>query len=358
MKILSKPTLLSIIIFFVIMSSYSLNVLAEEKTEGKEVVEENVKKIRIAYFLSPNSVVYKKLLRPWADKVEAESHGKMKVKIYSTITHNSSANDLIEKVRSGAVDAFWGLVGYTPGQFPKTELLELPFITKGITKAEVINQVLDEFYETHLQDEFEDLHVILLHVHAPGTLHLKNNKVKNLADLADLKIRVPNKNLGKLLEKFGITPVNMPLPDVYESLSSRVVDGAAVPFEAIVPTKIYEKANHHISTPLYTTVFAFVMNKEFYESLPGEMKRVIDNNSRKYLVKDMGKAWDEAEKEMKQKVIDRNGTFITLSNSDISKLRLAADELVTDWKKKVKNGDELINSLKQLIEKYSNEYSQ
>ncbi len=357
MKIPSKFILLSIITFFAIILSFNLSVVAIDKKDqqAKEVIEEEGRKIRIAYFLSPNSVVYKKLLRPWANRVEEESRGKIKVKIYSTITHGGSAKDLIQKVRSGAVDAVWTLIGYTPGQFPKTELFELPFITGGTVKAEVINQALDEFYQTHLQEEFKGLHVILLHVHTPGTLHLKNNKIKCLADLEGSKIRVPNKILGKLLKKSGITPVNMPLPEVYTGLSQGLIDGAAAPFEVVVPTKIYEKANHHISTPFYSTVFAFVMNKEYYESLPDYMKQIIDNNSRGYLVKDMGKAWDEAEEEMQQKVVSENGTFISLNNQDIDKLKLVADGLVVDWQKKFRNSDKLVDHLKQLIEKYNNE---
>lgn len=67
----------------------------------------------------------------------------------------------------------WTLPGYTPGRFPRTEVFELPFM---VPSAEAGSQALWAFYEKHLREEYADVHPLVLHVHAPGTLHMARTR--------------------------------------------------------------------------------------------------------------------------------------------------------------------------------------
>ena len=49
-----------------------------------------------------------------------------------------------------------------------------------------------------------------------------------MSDLAGLKIRVPSKNTGRVIEAWGATAVSMPITQVYQSLETGVVDGVLV----------------------------------------------------------------------------------------------------------------------------------
>src|SRR3546814_17136508 len=75
----------------------------------------------------------------------------------------------------------------------------------------------------------------------------------------------------------------MPVPAVPESLARGVIDGAALPYEVALPLKVHELTTSHTEIGgergLYTAVFLFAMNKARYESLPADLRQVIDDNS-------------------------------------------------------------------------------
>ena len=74
---------------------------------------------------------------PWAEKVEKESKGRIKVQIYPSMQLGGKATQLLQQVRDGVVDVAWTLPGFTPGVMPKLEIFELPFLHRS-TQATVM----------------------------------------------------------------------------------------------------------------------------------------------------------------------------------------------------------------------------
>src|SRR3546814_19502425 len=95
--------------------------------------------------------------------------------------------------------------------------------------AEATSQAAHEFYLKHAVGEFGDTHPLMVHVHAPGSLHLRDREVESLADLRGLKVRALTRMTTAALEALGATPIGMPGPHVPESRASGGIDGAALP---------------------------------------------------------------------------------------------------------------------------------
>ena len=121
-------------------------------------------------------------------------------------------------------------------------MFELPFMAAS---AEATSQAVQEFYETHLQDEYEDVHVLMLHTHAPGTFHIRDRAVEEVSDLEGLKVRAPTRVINGALEQLGAVPVGMPVPQVPEALSRGVVDATVIPWEVARPLRVHELVDHH-----------------------------------------------------------------------------------------------------------------
>ena len=99
-----------------------------------------------------------------------------------------------------------------------------------------------------------------------------------------MKIRGGSRVINNMLVKLGASPVGMPVPQVPEALSKGVIDGAVIPYEVAPGLKVHELTKFASETDpkfpaLYTTVFAVPMNKAKYDSLPADLKAVIDKNS-------------------------------------------------------------------------------
>ena len=102
-------------------------------------------------FMAPMSNVWLTMHKPWMDKVEKESGGRIKFEAYPAMQLGGTPVQLYDQARDGVVDIVWTLPGSTPGRFPTTEVFELPFI--GAAKGIVNAQASQEFADTYLKEE-------------------------------------------------------------------------------------------------------------------------------------------------------------------------------------------------------------
>src|SRR3546814_18317726 len=65
----------------------------------------------VQHFLPPASTTRKDFIEPWARKVEAESGGRIKIEIYTSMQLGGKPPALYDQVRDGVVDIVWTLTG-------------------------------------------------------------------------------------------------------------------------------------------------------------------------------------------------------------------------------------------------------
>jgi len=288
--------------------------------------------LRVHHFLPAPAPVPKNFITPWAEKVMEESDGRIKVEVYPSMQLGGKPPALFDQARDGVVDIVWTLPGYTPGRFPGTEAFELPFMP---ARAETTSQALWDFYEKYLTDEFKDVHVIALHVHGPGLLHVKGDGVSALEDMEGLKLRGPTRQTNALLDALGATPVGMPVPAMPEALSKGVIDGTVVPWEVTTPLKVAELVDSHTDFEgprgLYTAAFVFAMNKASYDRLPDDLKAVIDANSGREISKWVGRVMDEGDQPGIAAAEAAGNTIRMLDAEEVARWKAAAEPVIEAW---------------------------
>ncbi|MXN66649.1 C4-dicarboxylate ABC transporter [Stappia sp. GBMRC 2046] len=314
--------------------------------------------LRVHHFLPPQAPVPKNFITPWAEKVEKESDGRIKVEVYPAMQLGGKPPALYDQAKDGVVDIIWTLPGYTPGRFPGTEAFELPFMP---AKAEATSQAAWDFYEKYLQDEFKDTHMIAAHVHGPGLLHVKGEGVHKLEDMQGLKLRGPTRQTTALLEKLGATAIGMPVPAMPEALSKGVIDGTVIPWEVTAPLKVSELVDTHTDFDsdrgLYTAFFVFTMNKDRYESLPDDLKAVIDANSGREVSRWVGRVMDEGDAPG-MAIAEKSGNeIIKLPPEEVARWKEAAAPVVDAWIEDVSakgyDGAAMVEDARAMIAKYA-----
>jgi TRAP-type C4-dicarboxylate transport system substrate-binding protein len=314
--------------------------------------------LRIHHFLPAPAPVPKNFITPWAEKVAKEAGGKLKIEVYPSMQLGGRPPALIDQARDGVADIVWTLTGYTPGRFPRTEVFELPFIAAS---AEATSQAAWEFYEKYLKKEFESVHVIAVHVHGPGLLHVKGNGVQKLEDLKGLKLRGPTRQATALLAALGATPVGMPVPAMPEALSKGVIDGTVIPWEVTTPLKVAQLVQSHTnftgSRGLYTSFFVFAMNKAKYDALPADIKKVIDANSGMSASKWVGRVMDEGDAPGIAAAQAAGNKMITLDAVETARWKAAAAPIADAWVKEMAGkgqpAEAMLTDAKALIIKYA-----
>ena len=313
--------------------------------------------LRFHQFLPPQATIPSKAIMPWAQKVEKESGGRIKVQHFPSMQLGGKPPELFDQAKDGVADIVWTVLGYTPGRFPKSEVFELPF-SSGM--AEPASRAFHEYVEKNAMDEFKDVKVIAVHVHGPGLIHSKD-PVTKLEDLKGVKVRGGSRITNIMLEQLGATPVGMPVPAVSEALSKGVISATTIPWEVVPALKVQQIVHNHTGFAgeqgLYTQTFVVAMNKGAYDKLPADLKKVIDANSGIETAALFGKAMDDGDK-VGMSLAQKAGNKIHMLDAvETQTWRRTAASVRGIWYKEVGakgiDGPKLAAEAEALIEKHS-----
>ncbi|HWV42510.1 TRAP transporter substrate-binding protein [Pseudorhodoplanes sp.] len=311
--------------------------------------------LKLHHFLAPTSNAQVRFLAPWARRVEKESGGRIRIELYPNMHLGGVAAQLYDQARDGVADIVWTLPGLTPGRFPKIEVFELPFVanTSAVSNA----QAVQAFYETQLRDEFKEVHPICVWAHDQGVIHT-TKRVATLADMKGLKLRAPTRLAAEALKALGANGVTMPVMQVPDALSYKVIDGCMVPWEVVPAIKVGDYTKFHAefaaAPVLYTATFILAMNRRRYDSLPGDLKKAIDRHSGQIAAQAAGKMWDDQAATVADAIKERGNTITQIDKAEAERWQKATQPVTDAWLKASKNigGEKLLADAKALLAKY------
>lgn len=315
--------------------------------------------LKMHTFMSPQSHVWLNMLTPWMEKVTKESGGRIRFQPFPLMQLGGTPPQLFDQAKDGVADVVWTLPGYTAGRFPTVEVFELPFL---FTNADAMSRALWDYVQGPGKGDFKDVHVIAVHTHGPGVLHTKDKQIRTLADIKDVKLRAPTRLTNKMLATLGATPVGMPLPQIPEAINKGVISGAMVPWEVVTSIRLPEIVSYHSETDpsfpgLYTAVFILAMNKAKYDSLPADLKKVIDANSGPETSAFLGRTQQAGDPPARKVAADRKNTIYTIPASEMENWRKASQPVYDDWFKEMaaknQDGKALLDQAQTLIRKYT-----
>ena len=316
--------------------------------------------LKVHHFLGPQSVQHTTMLKGWCDAIAKDSHNRLQCQIYPSMQLGGTPPQLFDQAKDGVADVVWTVAGYSAGRFNKSQVFELPFM---MTNAGATSRAAWDFAQKYAQDEFKDVKLLAIHVHGPGNIYTREKPVAKLEDLKGMKLRAPTATIAKMLGMMGATPVGMPVPAVPEALSKGVIDGAVIPYEVAPGLKIQELTKFAAEPDrsykaLYTTVFVVPMNKAKYDSLPADLKAVIDKNSGRELSAKLGSEQAGADDAGKKVFEATPGYKITqIPATELQRWKKASDPLDDAWvasmNKQGLDGKAMLADALALIDKYS-----
>jgi TRAP-type transport system periplasmic protein len=315
--------------------------------------------LRLHSFLPPVANPAKHFMVPWAERIEKESKGRIKVQVYPSMQLGGKAEQLLTQVRDGVVDVVWTLPGFTPGVMPKLEIFELPFLHRS-THATV--SALQDYVDKYMQKDFEPYHVLLVHCHA-GALFMTKDPINKVEDFEGMKLRSYSRTNAWILEALGAAPLQVALPELAPMLSKGTVSGSILPYEIAPSVKMQDLTNYFttLAPPqprLSTAIFTFLMNKQKYESLPPDLRKVIDDNSGRKLAPFAIEVWDRIELDGAQVMRSKpKNKFVQLSDEETAKFKKKVQPVFDRFKKLLDdggdNGAKVLAEVEALEEKYS-----
>ena len=314
--------------------------------------------LKFHHIWNPQAMASVNLITPWCNRIAAESAGKLKCQILPAMSGGGTPQQLVDRVKDGVDDLVITLPGYTAGRFPTTEVFELPFMSNS---AEAGARASWDYINKYSLKEFPGTKLLATWVHDEGYVHTNGKQVKTLADFKGLKMRAPTRQTNKLLAALGASPVGMPLPAIPDAVNKGTIDGFLLPWEVMPSLKLQEMVKFHTETDpsrpaLYSAVFVFAMNQARYDSLPADLKQVIDNNAGPALSQQIGKLWDNSQAAGRKAAQERGNSFYVVPASELDNWVKASAPLFDDWvadmDKRGNNGRAMLAEARELLLKY------
>jgi TRAP-type C4-dicarboxylate transport system substrate-binding protein len=288
---------------------------------------------KLHHFLSELAPSHTAMLVPWAERVEANSGGRIDIEIYPSMSLGGRPPELIQQARDGVVDLVWTVNGYTPGLFPRTEVFELP--TVYVNDPGATNLAMREMFDEYLAEEYGGVQVMFLHVHAGNGIHTVDKEIRTPADAAGLNLRTPTRTGAWAIEALGANPVAMPVPDLPQALARKTVDGALIPWEVAAPLRLQEQTDYQIEgadlSRFGNTTFQVSMNLDRWNGLPDDIKQAFTDASDEAWLAEVGRIWRKNDDDVIAIFVAAGNTHVVLTEEETSAFEAALAPVVDRW---------------------------
>ena len=259
--------------------------------------------------------------KEWCTMLEQKTSNKVKCNYLPRAV--SAPPGTFDAVRNGLADLSFTVHGYTAGRFATTQFVEVPFLGDS---SEVTSVAFQRMYVKNpaIADEHKGVKVLTVFTHGPGIVFNTKKPVAKMEDLTGMKWRIGGGMVNEISKALGMNVTLKPAPESYELLSTGVMDGTLFPAESVEGFKIDKVIKYATLFPggLYNTSFVFMMNQAKFDSMPADVKKVIDEMSGEFAARMIGRGWDK---------VDRRGmAFMQANGVQFTKADPAFVKAVTD----------------------------
>jgi TRAP-type transport system periplasmic protein len=309
--------------------------------------------LKYSNWLPVGQVMRVNVVEPWIAEVEKVTNGRVKIDTMPKVVGTVAAQ--FDVARDDQADITIFVNGYTPGRFDVSEVAELPFMSDN---AEIYAPVVSRFYQKQLAQygEYKGIHPLSVFVVGTGQLFNKKHPVATMADLKGLKLRSPQPGVTQSLALVGAVPVSKPISEMYELLSSGVLDGTLLVPESVASFKLLDSLPYATIIPgaLYNTILTLAINEDKWNSLRKEDQDAITKISGEVFARNVGHAYVVGDQSTWDAYKKAGRTIETASPAFVAELKAALKPVEASWiekakKKGVAQPEKLIEALRAEI---------
>ena len=305
-------------------------------------------KLKLAFFSSDRSLLYRAAIKPFVDAVNAEARGVLAIDVHFSGALGKDPTQQVHLILDGAADIAFVVPGYTPGRFQDNEVLELPGLFRDTREATV---VFTRLLAAKVLTGYEEFVIIGALAGEPQTIHTRA-PVEFLSDLRGKTIRVNNLMEAEALGKLGMLPVLIPVNQVSDAMIGGKIDGAAVPPAMLFEFGIGRAASHHFLLHTSVAPLTVLMNWKKFESLPTQSQDTIRKYSGEWAAAHFIESYDAANSQSAEKLrSDPRRNWVIPSQSELDTAAKVYKAVVDDWLAKTPRNSELLKTVETEIAK-------
>ena len=269
------------------------------------------------------------VLDPWAEDVREATGNTVGVEFHPE-QGLSTAAETYANVAAGGQDIGWALQGYSPGRFPATGVVEMPFVFGSAAEGTAALWALYEEFEA-LRGEYSDVKVLGLWTTGPGDLWLVDGAASVVADLAGLTLRSPGPVQAAAIRALGAVPVIMAAPDMRAAIDAGEIDGVLTVDTALATHNLVDVIESGAECRCYVLAGFLVMNLDTWDSLSPDQQAAIDDVSLRTVSAAAAGFYDRAGITAAQENAEAGIVKTRLDDDQLEEWKQATRSVVDDW---------------------------
>lgn len=281
------------------------------------------------YFPAPS--MQSKVCEEFIKDIEQKTKGQVKFKYFPGGTL-LTAQRMYDGVVEGLADIGFSNIEYTYGRFKATEILVLPH---GFPTVWVSVHVVNDFYRKYRPKEWDNVRVLSFHTCPLYNIITVKKPVQKLEDLKGMSLRAIGV-VAKTVSALGGTPRTVPMAEAYDALTKGVIDGLMTPIETLETWKFAEIAKYVTEIwPIgQVNVFYLIMNKNTWDKLPSDVKKVFEEYP---FEEKLAMMWNEIDIRGRRYGTEKGVKFINLSQEEINRWRERIKPVVDEYVAKMES---------------------
>jgi TRAP-type C4-dicarboxylate transport system substrate-binding protein len=328
---------------------------AESEAAPQETSKPFVLKFTCPWPPASDPMVKRKVL---AARVAERSGGKLKIELYG-VGQLCDPKENFEAVQTGVADIGHVISSYTPGLFPRSQLLESPVFPMPRKNPWVVSYKVMSELAPKINPEFERNNVVPSGLYwLGGVVQIFSKKpLLKVEDFKGVKISCISEVHSNCLKRLGFSPSMIPGAETYLALQKGVVDAALQTHGGARITKYNEVCNYMTQLNWPQLGFTYVYNPKSLNRLPADLRGLLMKEFKAWHEElEIGQRWKDDEGYV-QWVKDNGIKILTLSDEETQRIRKVLPSLdewaATQEKLGVKDAKELGQTALKLLEKYS-----
>ena len=263
--------------------------------------------------LAPQGSTWANILVDWGAKVEKESQGRLKFKLYPGGVSGDEP-DVLRKIRFGQLQGA-ALTGHGIGHiYSPARVLEMPFLFRNYEEIDYVRQrLMPEIVAGFRKNDFElvgwmEVGFIRFFSRAP---------IRSLEDLKKRRIWLWQGDTlaAALFSASGISPVSLPITEVFTSLSTGLIDTTLAPPLGAIALQWYTKTPYMTEIPMADGIGGLVVASKFFGKLPKDLQALLLRTGEEASVRLISETRRDNEKSIA--VLKQNGVSVTLGWKDV-----------------------------------------
>lgn len=265
------------------------------------------------------------------EEVESRSKGKLKVQMYFGGVLGKP-DERLNQVRRNIIQMSDASDGNYATIFRDIQVLSMPYL---FPSREIAQQLLDGAFGTKLAESLRKktgIRVLGWWESAGFKHYSSNNAIMRPGDLKGQKMRVMSAAFSVPVIAMGGTATPVPMPELYISLKTGVVDGQDNAVSVFNMLKLYEVQKH---LTLDAHIYSFgplAINDEFFQGLSKDKQKIVIEAGKRAV------AWNrkrslEREQEAVEIARSKGVNLIRLSNETREAFKRLAQPAAIKWLK-------------------------